>query len=137
MNTYPFALEVFYTRRPHMRDDNLEYLLHIGTNVLRQVFDDERVDPLVSELVFFYPERWMNIVEERSLYQRLEKYYPNLKKVTITTQSVYILQCTKAENIKIISSQDEIDRGLSQESDTGRLWNENCHGYNFNKLQAM
>lgn len=139
---YPFKLEVFVQRRPHMRDDNLEYMLHLGQGVLRQVFDEQRIDPSVTTVEFFYPERWMNIVEERSLFDRLQKYCPNLKEVRIVTQSVFIIQCTKAECVQIVCSEDETNRiaaegGLTQESKEGRLWYANCFVRDFSKLQVM
>lgn len=140
--TYPFEIRVRVQRRPHMRDPNLEMVMHMGTTVLRQIFDEERVDPTITSVVMYFPERWMNIVEERSLWVRLEKYCPNLKKVDIMTQSVYILQCTRAENIQIVASQDEVDRKaaegqLTQESAMGRLWYKNVHGFDFSKLTVL
>lgn len=138
----PFELLVCVQRRPHMRDDNLEYQLHMGQHVLRQIFDEERVDPSVTQVEFFYPERWMNIVEERSLYQRLARFCPNLKIVRIVTQSVYIIQSTPSSMIRIVQSQDEQDRtaaerGLTQESETGRLWYRNAFVRDFSKLQVL
>ena len=105
-----FKLTVYVQRRPHLRDEKLEYSLYLGYGVLKQIFDDEIVDPTVKNVTFFYPERWLNIVEERSLYQRLEHFCPNLETVTIVTQSVYIIQCTRKEDIQIISSEDEIEQ---------------------------
>jgi hypothetical protein len=142
LGRYPFKLEVFVQRRPHMRDENLEMMLHIGMGVLKQIFDDERVDGSIKEVVFYYPERWMNIVEERSLYDRLEKFCPNLNYVKIITQSVYIIQCTDAQSVKILSSEDEISRkgdngGLTQESTEGRLWYKNAMVMDFSKLQVL
>lgn len=132
-----FDLMVYVQRRPHMRSDTLEYSLCIGKGILHQIFDEERIDTNIKEAIFFYPERWLNIVEERSLYPRLEQYCPNLKKVTIITQSVYIIQCTAKDNLLIISSQDEIDRiasegNITQESVAGRLWYDNAIGLSNN-----
>lgn len=140
--TYPFELLVLVQRRPHMRDDNLEFQLYMGQGVLRQVFDEERVNPDLTEVTFYYPERWMNIIEERSLYQRLEHFCPNLKKVAIVTQSVYIIQCTPSACVRITSSeqeQQELKRTgrLVQESAHGRLWYENAHVRDFSKLQVL
>ena len=134
---YPFEIMVYVQRRPHMRDHNLEYLCQFGTGVLRQIFDEERIDNNVKELQLFFPERYMNIVEERSLYDRLMHFCPNLQKLTITTQSVYIMQCTPAESIRILASKDEQENGVPQEATTGRLWRDNCHGYDFSKLQVF
>jgi hypothetical protein len=142
MKNFPFELQVCIQRRPHMRDENLEYMLHLGQHVLRQVFDEERVDDTITEIELFYPERWMNIVEERSLYKRLERFCPNLKKVRIVTQSVYIIQCTPSSSCFIVKSEDEQqreknERGLTQESETGRLWYQNCFVRDFSKLQVL
>lgn len=134
---YPFEIKLLVQRRPHMRDGNLEYLFMIGTGVLRQIFDEERVDPTVKELTLFFPERYMNIVEERSLYNRLEHFCPNLKKLNITTQSVYLMQMTPNGCVFIVQSKDEQDNGITQEGTTGRLWCNNVHGYDFSRLQVM
>jgi hypothetical protein len=142
MNQYPFTIKLLVQRRPHMRDDNLEMVMHMGTRVLRQIFDEMRVDPKLENVVMYFPERWMNIIEERSLWDRLAKYCPNLKSVEIMTQSVYIIQCTRAENVLIVCSEDEVARiaaegGLTQESSEGRLWYKNVHGFDFSKLTVM
>lgn len=138
---YPFSIEVFVQRRPHMRDENLEMMLYVGMGVLKQLYDEERVDEEVTTLTLYYPERWMNIVEERSLYDRLAKYCPNLKSLQIVTQSVYIIQCTSGRSVKIIASEDEQQRtavdGLTQESVTGRLWYKNAMVRDFSKLQVF
>lgn len=142
MNQYPFTIKLLVQRRPHMRDDNLEMVMHMGTRVLRQIFDEMRVDETVERLTMYFPERWMNIVEERSLWDRLAKYCPKLKSVEIMTQSVYLIQMTRAENVLIVSSEDEVARTkaegrLTQESTEGRLWYKNVHGYDFTKLTVL
>lgn len=123
MSNFPFELKVLIYRRPHMRDEGLEYELYSGLNVLRQLFDEERVDENLTEVSFSFPERWLNIVEERSLFQRLAHFCPNLKKVTIKTQSVYIIQCTPRDCCLIVKSEEEqACQKLPQEATTGRLW---------------
>lgn len=135
--SYPFSIKVLIQRRPHMRDDNLEYVFTMGTGVLRQIFDEERVDPTVKKVCFYFPERYMNIVEERSLYDRLQHFCPNLESVEIMTQSVYIIQCTPSKSCHIVASKDEQENGLTNESTTGRLWRENVHGFDFSKLTVL
>lgn len=124
---YPFELTVYIYRRPHMRDEGLEYEMYVGRGHLDNIFDKEKVDYHTTELLFSFPERWMNIVEERSLYERIKRLYPSLKKLTIKTQSVYIIQCTPAECCRIVSSEEELayealSGQLPQENDRGRLW---------------
>lgn len=125
---------VCVTLRPWMRDPNLEYTNYIGYSVLQTLFDTEIVDPNVKSFVLYHPERHLNIVEERSLFNRMAHLLPNLKDVQIFTQSVYIMQTVERENIRIIGSEDD---GCQQESTTGRLWNKNVHTRDFTKLQVF
>lgn len=122
----PFDLVVHIYRRPFMRCDNLEMELYVGQGILRNLFDEMRVDETTTSITLSFPERWCNIVEERSIYSRLQKYYPNLKSVFIKTQSVYIIQSTPAGCCGIVSSDAEAayikEHGhLLQESDSGRI----------------
>jgi hypothetical protein len=112
---HPFKIKLLIQRRPHMLDENLEYLLHIGTKVLRLIFDDECVDKTVTSLKMYYTERWMNIVEERSLYNRLQYFCPNLKDLEIMTQSVYLIQMTEKSSYLIVQSTDEQENVLNQD----------------------
>ncbi len=137
MSQHLFEINAYVQRRPHMRDANLEYLFMMGVGVLRQIFDEERVDTSIKTLTLYFPERYMNLVEERSLYDRLAYFCPNLKQLNITTQSVYIIQCTPSSSVRILQSKDEQENGITQESTTGRLWRENAHGYDFSKLQVF
>jgi hypothetical protein len=91
----------------------------MGRQVLVGIFDEMREMPKVTEVFFSFPENWTNIIEQRALYKRLGKYCPNLKKVTIKTQSVYIIQCTKKECVKIMSFPD---LPTPAEGDEGQLW---------------
>ena len=100
-------LKVYVYRRPHMRDENLEYELHMGTNVLRSIFDKMEMLPDVKEVFLSFPENWLNIIEQRVLFQRLGHYCPNLEKVTIKTQSVYIIQCTPHGSCLIINGDND------------------------------
>lgn len=113
-------LMVYVYQRPHMRDERLEYELHMGMDVLVSIFDKMEQRPDVTEVFLSFPENWTNIIEQRVLYQRLGHYCPNLKKVVIKTQSVYIVQCTKSHCLGII----EVDGPLSTEECpiNERLW---------------
>lgn len=83
---------VYVFPRANMRDPNLAYELYIGTPILTNIFENFEVVPSLTDATLIFPERWCNIVEERQLFTRLLHYYPNLKKITIKTQSVYIIQ---------------------------------------------
>ena len=99
-------LMVYVYQRPHMRDEMLEYELQMGRKVLEGIFDKMVEMP--------------RITEQRVLYERLGHYCPNLKKVTIKTQSVYIIQCTPKRCVGIM----KVDGGLSTEACPidERLW---------------
>lgn len=100
-------LKVYVYRRPHMRDESLEYELHMGANVLRSIFDKMEMLPDVKEVFLSFPENWLNIIEQRVLFQRLGHYCPNLEKVTIKTQSVYIIQCTPNGSCLIVNGDND------------------------------
>jgi hypothetical protein len=99
----PVDLTVYVYTRPHMRDEQLEFELHMGRHVLDGIFDKMVQMPEITELFLSFPENWLNIIEQRALYKRLNHYCPNLKKLTIKTQSVYIIQCTCAECVRIMT----------------------------------
>lgn len=123
MTNFPFDLKVYVYRRPHMRDETLEMELYIGLGILRNLFDQEKVDTGTEHITLSFPERWCNIVEERSIYKRVERLYPNLKSLTIKTQSVYIIQCTPASCVGIVrGAEEQLGGPLPQEAETGRLW---------------
>ncbi|WP_206165750.1 hypothetical protein, partial [Citrobacter braakii] len=66
----------------------------MGMDFLRTLFDKMEVRPDITSVKLSFPERWLNIVEQRSIYDRAVKYCPNLKELIIKTHSVYITQCT-------------------------------------------
>ena len=136
---HKFKLTVYVTRRPWMRDPNLEYMFTQGLGVLQTLFDVESPPELlnIKQVSFWYPERYLNIVEERSLLRRLDKSCPQLEQVEIITQSVYLLQTVSNKDIKILSSEEEDRKELQQESDTGKLWNSNITVPDFGKIQTF
>lgn len=95
-------LMVYVYQRPHMRDEMLEYELQMGRGVLEGIFDRMVEMPHITDVFLSFPENHTNIIEQRVLYERLGHYCPNLKKVTIKTQSVYIIQCTRSHCVGIV-----------------------------------
>lgn len=116
---FPFEIDCLVYRRPHLRDDNLEMEMYMGKGVLESIYDKLEQRPDVKTLFLSFPERWLNIIEERQLYERLQYYCPNLQKVTIKTHSVYIVQCTTGKDIGLI---DEIPQNENQTDVTCRQW---------------
>ena len=114
---HKFKLKVLIYQRPFLRDDGLEYERYMGLDVLRSVFDEFKMRPDVKSLYLSFPEQWLNILEQRSLYTRLEHYCPNLETVTIKTHSVYIVQCTHAEDCGIVVIDDLIQESIEDKEE--------------------
>ncbi len=109
-----------YTR-PNMFLVNSNMYNMIGVGELQRLFAGEvdfRVNP-GSTLRLFYPERFLNIVEERQIMVRAEK--AGYAEVEITTHSVYILQTVDHKYIRIVDSEDFTQFA---ESDTGKCSND-------------
>lgn len=88
---FPFNLKVYIKTRPNLRAD--EMTAFIGFGFLEKLFDSDKA--IEDEYVTLsYPERWINILEQRILYKKIAARCPNMKEVTIVTHSVYIIQCT-------------------------------------------
>lgn len=124
-NNHPkFELIVYVYRRPNLRDEDLEFERFIGRGVLDSLFDKMEMRKDVKNLSLSFPEQWLNILEQRALYPRLEYFCPNLTKVTIKTHSVYIIQCTKSENVRIY--QDPLIEEVMENTPelvSRKLWN--------------
>lgn len=93
--------------RPNMFAVN-ENLYHmIGYGVLKGLFSDPDFKS-DGRCVLFYPERFLNILEQRELIPRAEK--AGISELEIVTHSVYIVQCVKKEDVRIVDD-DEIKEG--------------------------
>lgn len=136
---YNFDLKVYVFRRPHMRCESLEYELHMGKNVLHEIFDDETVNETRTRVVLPFPERWLNIVEEQSLFLRLQKYCPNLKTVEVKTQSPHIISTTPRECCFIVRGEEELaGAAMPQGALEGRQWFPNTMKFvNANNLTVL
>lgn len=108
--------------------------MYIGMDFLRTLFDTMEVREDITDVKLSFPERWLNVVEQRSIYQRAQLYCPNLKSLVIKTHSVYIIQCTpnehqceqhKGSEVLVVHEGDEAPM---QESDSGKLYYESNVG---------
>lgn len=102
-----FTVNVF--TRPNLRGSFNEMFMYQGKAALETMFDVCKVDENIKEIHFEYPERWANILELRAIPYRMITCFPNLEKVTITTHSVYIIQCVHAEHILIRDSHNKLE----------------------------
>lgn len=96
-----YEFQVLVYTRPNLRGSEGEMFMYQGKNQLELMFDEGGIDPTVKNIHFEYPERWANILELRAMVDRIPISFPNIEKVTITTHSVYIIQCVRSEHIGI------------------------------------
>ena len=83
-------------------NDNLFHMVGYGELQKMMTIEGYKVDG--GELKLFYPERFLNTLEQRALMLRLEKV--GYDDVYIVTHSVYIIQCTHKENILVIHQSE-------------------------------
>jgi hypothetical protein len=109
-------LTVYVYQRPNLRND--EYTLYMGKFFITQLFDAPSVDLSGTEKIELqFPERWCNILEQRALYDAILYRCPNIQEIIIHTHSVYIIQCTKKQNVFIVQysnvqTYNEVPYGL-------------------------
>lgn len=96
-------LKVIVYRRPNMFavQNNMYNLMGLGE--LEKLFTIEDYKTTHKSVTWFYPERFLNILEQRALAARAEQ--AGFQDVTIITHSVYIVQTINNTNIGIV--QDE------------------------------
>src|SRR5574343_112858 len=100
-------LKVYVYQHPNLRND--EYALYIGQRFLKQLFDEPDVDLSDTKTIELqFPERWCNILEQRALYDAILYRCPNIQQIVIHTHSVYIIQCTRKENVFIMYNKNEV-----------------------------
>ena len=95
----PNFTEVMVYTRPNMRNDEMSF--YIGSKVYKDIFDDRKTSHETGNFALIYPERFLNVIEQRMLCSLFWYYYPMATKVSVLTHSVYIIQCTKKECIQI------------------------------------
>lgn len=97
-------LKVYVFRRPNMFKVHDNYYNMIGYGELKHMYTIENYISGVSELTLYYPERFLNIIEQRDLVNRIEKV--GYKKASIVTSSVYIIQCVDSKNVRIYEDEN-------------------------------
>lgn len=94
-------INVTVFRRPNMFVVNENMYNMIGYGELKNLFTIEGYKTTHKTLTLYYPERFLNIIEERALLRRCKD--AGYEEVKITTQSVYIIQCCRKEDIGIVA----------------------------------
>lgn len=129
MYEYSFKLEVLIYSRPNLRDDRLEMEMFLGTGVLRSIFDKMETLTDIKNITLSFPERFLNILEQRQLFDRLEKYCPNLEHAQIKTHSPFIIQSTTnscaymMDDYSKVGDPSDLDVKLYTENHKHRLFN--------------
>lgn len=104
-----------YTR-PNLRDPSIEMESYMGRHILDNCCEHQKIDEKTDKIVLSFPERWLNVLEQRCLYSKIEQLYTNIRKVIIKTHSVYFVQCTRKEEILIMDksniSEDDYFHGV-------------------------
>lgn len=97
-------LSVIIYRRPNMFNvqNNMYNLMGLGE--LEKLFTIEGYKTTHKSVTWFYPERFLNILEQRVLVERAE--HAGFQDVTIITHSVYIAQVVNNTNIGIVQDAD-------------------------------
>jgi hypothetical protein len=88
----PHRLFVSIYTRPNLKDGN-HFLMMAGIKQIEDAFNGEFIYLDQKQYYLEYPERWLNVIEQRMLYTFLHLTFPN-SCFHIKTHSVYIIQCT-------------------------------------------
>lgn len=103
-------ISVLCDPRPNLRDK--EMTVFVGQLFLSDLFDTDKDMSEHTSVYLEYPERWINILEQRALFKAIELRCPNMEKVSVLTHSVYIIQVTPSGCLKVISNKEDYpDKG--------------------------
>lgn len=94
--------KIFVYSRVHLRDESLEYELMMGYGDLESMFDTMQICEDITKLYFPFPERFLNVLEQRELFERIKKYFPNAKSVQIKTHSPFIIQSAPKGSVHLL-----------------------------------
>lgn len=102
-----------YTR-PNMFEvaDNMYNLMGLGE--LKNLFTVENYKTKHKSVVWYYPERFLNIIEQRVLVSRAEK--AGYEEVQIVTHSVYIVQTVDSKNVRVYNGEPFIPEPLYEDA---------------------
>lgn len=108
MELYPFKVRVGMPYRRPPRHEMWEYLLEMGHLDIDRVFNKESFPHDV--LTFVFPERWMNVSEQRNFMHQLMQHpeVEKLKQVDIITHSPLMLGDFTRHMIRVLNWEDDI-----------------------------
>jgi len=94
-------LKVVVYKRPNMFVVNESLTNMVGVTILKSLFHDTTFKDPNTELTLFYPERFLNVLEQRDLINRIKKQ--NYTIVNIVTHSCFIIQTVNKENLRVVN----------------------------------
>jgi len=108
MELYPFKVRVGMPYRRPPRHEMWEYFLEMGRQDIDRVFKKESFGR--DSLIFVFPERWMNVSEQRNLMHQLKQHpeAEKLKQVDIITHSPLIIGDFTQHMIRVLKWEDDI-----------------------------
>jgi len=107
---YPFKVRVGCVKRRPPRHDYFQYILEIGRGHIKNILDGSSLGGS-KHLTFIFPERWMNVAEQRS-FMSIMKDHPEvniIENVDILTSSSILLGSFRHEQMHILTWDDDKD----------------------------
>ncbi len=98
------TIEVIAVTRPNMFIVNDNMYNMMGYGELEKLFTIENYKTKSKVLQLYYPERYLNVIEQRVLIKRIIN--AGYEKVQIITHSTFIIQTSK--NVKIFQPNDNL-----------------------------
>ncbi len=108
-------IQLYVYKRPNMFKVQESYFNLVGYGELEKMFTIPNYKTDHEELTLYFPERFLNIVEQRKLPARCVD--AGYKKVTIDKHSVYIIQCVKSDQIGIFDQDLPTDESFKNSHD--------------------
>lgn len=96
-------LKVVVYKRPNMFIVNESPINMLGVSTLKSLFHDEGFKDTNSSLTLLYPERFLNVLEQRDLINRISKQ--NYTNVHIVTHSCFIIQTIPKDNLRVVNDE--------------------------------
>lgn len=96
-------LKVILYKRPNMFIVNENMYNMLGVGELKNMYTIENYKTKHKDLILFYPERFLNILEIRCLISRIEN--AGFENVEITTHSAYLITTVKSENVGVVDDE--------------------------------
>ncbi len=108
MSLYPFKVRVGMPYRRPPRHQMWEFCLELGRMDIDRVFMKKPFK--TNSLTFVYPERWMNVSEQRNFMHQLNQHpeVETLKQVDIITHSPLMLGDFTQYMIRVLKWDDDL-----------------------------